>query len=190
MLMKTSSSSYLKYRTWTLTAAKNLYPNSCTEFNTVKAAWDAVSVPAQSADPTCTGGGTTPPTTPPTTGPTTPPAGSCTGTNGTDVAIPDLGAAVTSTITISGCGRAASATSTVSVNIVHTFRGDLKVDLVAPDGTVYALKASSTSDSADNIVTTYTRNLSSEAANGAWRLRAQDTYRADTGSINTWSLTL
>ena len=25
MLMKTSSSSYLKYRTWTLTAAKNLY---------------------------------------------------------------------------------------------------------------------------------------------------------------------
>ncbi|MDX6264458.1 MAG: hypothetical protein QOH84_6146 [Kribbellaceae bacterium] len=53
MLMKTSSSSYLKYRTWTLTAAKNLYPGSCAEFNTVKAAWDAVSVPAQAADPTC-----------------------------------------------------------------------------------------------------------------------------------------
>jgi Zn-dependent metalloprotease len=60
MLMKTSSSSYLKYRTWTLTAAKNLYPGSCAEFNTVKAAWDAVSVPAQSADPTCsTSGGVT-----------------------------------------------------------------------------------------------------------------------------------
>ncbi len=59
MLMKTSSASYLKYRTWTLTAAKNLYPGSCTEFNAVKAAWNAVSVPAQSADPTCsTGGGT------------------------------------------------------------------------------------------------------------------------------------
>ncbi|HEU4812445.1 MAG TPA: M4 family metallopeptidase [Nocardioides sp.] len=59
MLMKTTSSSYLKYRTWTLTAAKNLYPGSCTEFNTVKAAWDAVSVPAQAGDPTCsTGGGT------------------------------------------------------------------------------------------------------------------------------------
>ena len=36
-----------------LTAAKSLYPGSCTEFNTVKAAWDAISVPAQSADPTC-----------------------------------------------------------------------------------------------------------------------------------------
>ncbi|WP_410676596.1 M4 family metallopeptidase [Amycolatopsis sp. cmx-4-68] len=58
MLLKTSSSSYLKYRTWTLTAAKNLFPGSCTEFNTVKAAWDAISVPAQSADPTCSATGT------------------------------------------------------------------------------------------------------------------------------------
>ena len=57
MLMKTSTSSYLKYRTWTLTAAKNLYPGSCAEFNTVKAAWDAVSVPAQTGDPTCTTSG-------------------------------------------------------------------------------------------------------------------------------------
>ncbi|MGI8417073.1 MAG: M4 family metallopeptidase, partial [Nakamurella sp.] len=58
MLMKTSGASYLKYRTWTLTAAKNLYPGDCSEFNTIKAAWNAVSVPAQSADPTCSGGGT------------------------------------------------------------------------------------------------------------------------------------
>src|SRR6266487_4592176 len=43
MLMKTSASSYLKYRTWTLQAAKNLFPNSCTEFNTVRAAWAATS---------------------------------------------------------------------------------------------------------------------------------------------------
>jgi Zn-dependent metalloprotease len=55
MLMKTSGSSYLKYRTWTLTAAKNLTPGACTQFNAVKAAWNAVSVPAQAADPTCTG---------------------------------------------------------------------------------------------------------------------------------------
>jgi Zn-dependent metalloprotease len=60
MLLKTSSSSYLKYRTWTLTAAKNLYGTStCTEFNAVKAAWNAVSVPAQSGEPTCTAGGGT-----------------------------------------------------------------------------------------------------------------------------------
>ena len=53
MLLKTSASSYLKYRVWTLQAAKNLYPGSCTEFNTVKAAWTAVSVPAQTGEPTC-----------------------------------------------------------------------------------------------------------------------------------------
>ena len=63
MLMKTRSSNYLKYRTWTLTAAKNL-DSTCAQFNAVKNAWDAVNVPAQTADPTC-GGTTTPPTTPP-----------------------------------------------------------------------------------------------------------------------------
>src|SRR5262249_26977742 len=57
MLMKTTTSSYLKYRTWTLTAAKNLTPGDCTDFNRTKAAWDAVSVPAQAGDPTCTAGG-------------------------------------------------------------------------------------------------------------------------------------
>jgi Zn-dependent metalloprotease len=53
MLLKTSDSSYQSYRTWTLTAAKSLFPDSCTQFNTIKAAWDAVSVPAQSGDPSC-----------------------------------------------------------------------------------------------------------------------------------------
>ena len=67
MLMKTTSSNYLKYRTWTLTAAKNL-DSTCAQFNAVKNAWDAVNVPAQTADPTC-GTTTTPPTTtPPPTG--------------------------------------------------------------------------------------------------------------------------
>ncbi len=56
MLMKTSSSSYLKYRTWTLTSAKNL-DATCGLFNATKRAWDAVSVPAQTADPTCSASG-------------------------------------------------------------------------------------------------------------------------------------
>ncbi|MEU8237417.1 M4 family metallopeptidase [Actinoplanes missouriensis] len=187
MLMKTSSSSYLKYRTWTLTAAKAL-DSTCGLFNTTKAAWDAVSVPAQSADPTCSTT-TTSPTASPSTTTSNPPTG-CTGTNATDVSIPDAGAAVYSDIAISGCARNASSTSKVAVNIVHTFRGDLRVDLVAPDGTTYNLKATSTSDSADNVNTTYTANLSAEAANGTWRLKAQDSYSRDTGYINTWTLTV
>ncbi|WIM96337.1 M4 family metallopeptidase [Actinoplanes oblitus] len=178
MLMKTSSSSYLKYRTWTLTAAKAL-DSTCGVFNTTKAAWDAVNVPAQSADPTCG-----------STGPTTPPPAGCTASNTTDVTIPDAGSAVYSDIVISGCARNASSSSTIAVNIVHTYRGDLRVDLVAPDGSVYNLKATSGSDSADNVATTYTKDLSSEAANGTWRLKVQDVYSSDTGYINSWTLTL
>jgi Zn-dependent metalloprotease/subtilisin-like proprotein convertase family protein len=186
MLMKTSSSSYLKYRTWTLTAAKAL-DTTCGLFNKTKAAWDAVSVSAQTADPTCSTTTTSPS---PSTTTSNPPTTGCTGTNATDVSIPDAGAAVYSNVTISGCARNASSTSTVAVNIVHTYRGDVRVDLVAPDGSTYALKATSSSDSADNINTTYTVNLSSEAANGTWRLKAQDVYSTDTGYINTWTLTI
>ncbi|MEV1289758.1 S8 family serine peptidase [Micromonospora sp. NPDC049679] len=116
--------------------------------------------------------------------------GGCSGTNGTDVAIPDAAAAVTSGITIAGCGRAASATATVAVNIVHTFRGDLVIDLLAPDGSSYRLKNSSFLDGTDNVNTTYTVNLSSEAANGTWRLQVRDVYSGDTGYLNTWTLTL
>ncbi len=116
--------------------------------------------------------------------------GCATQTNGTDVSIPDAGAAVTSSITVSGCSGNASATSRVAVRILHTWRGDLVVDLVAPDGSVYRLKNSSSSDSADNVDTTYTVNLSGEARNGTWKLQVRDVARLDTGRIDTWSLTL
>ncbi|WP_285475500.1 S8 family peptidase [Actinoplanes sp. NBRC 101535] len=119
----------------------------------------------------------------------TDPAG-CTGTNATATAIPDAGSAINSAITISGCGRSASSASTVYVDITHTYRGDLVVTLVAPDGSTYALKSSSTSDSTDNVDTTYSANLSSEAADGTWYLRVQDVYSSDTGTLDTWTLTV
>ncbi|WP_207936929.1 M20/M25/M40 family metallo-hydrolase [Actinomadura sp. KC216] len=57
MMLKTSGMSYFRYRVVTLQAAKNL-DASCTWYEKVKAAWNAVSVPAQSGEPTCqpTGG--------------------------------------------------------------------------------------------------------------------------------------
>jgi subtilisin family serine protease len=128
--------------------------------------------------------------TPPPTSSSPPPPTGCTGTNGTNVNIPDAGAAVYSNILISNCGRNASATSKVEVHIIHTWRGDLVIDLVAPDGSSYRLKNSSSSDSADNVHATYTTNLSTEAANGTWRLRVQDVYFFDTGYIDSWTLTV
>jgi len=53
MLMKTSDSSYPKYRLWTVTAAKNLFNYQCETVNRVKAAWDAANVPAQPDEPVC-----------------------------------------------------------------------------------------------------------------------------------------
>ncbi|MGH3738208.1 MAG: choice-of-anchor B family protein [Micromonosporaceae bacterium] len=114
--------------------------------------------------------------------------GSCSGTNGNDVAISDH-ATVNSPITISGCSGNASATATVDVNIQHTYIGDLVVSLVAPDGTAYTLH-NRAGGSADNIVKTYTVDLSSEAANGTWNLRVQDAASQDTGKIDTWTLNL
>jgi subtilisin-like proprotein convertase family protein len=75
------------------------------------------------------------------------------------------------------------------VHITHTYRGDLVLDLVAPDGTAYRLKSAG-SDSADNIDATYTVNLSGEAANGTWLLKIQDVYAIDIGTLRTWTLTL
>ncbi|GLZ37999.1 M4 family metallopeptidase [Actinokineospora sp. NBRC 105648] len=54
MLLKTSGMTYKKYRVTTLTAAKNLDP-TCNLYNRTKAAWNAISLPAQSGEPTsCT----------------------------------------------------------------------------------------------------------------------------------------
>ncbi|GAA2974928.1 S8 family serine peptidase [Actinokineospora diospyrosa] len=111
-------------------------------------------------------------------------------TNGDDVAVPDAGAAATSSITISGCTGNASSTAAVEVAITHPYRGDLAVELIAPDGTAYRLKESSAGDPAADVRATYTANLSSEAKNGTWRLSVRDVYRFDSGTIDTWSLTV
>jgi subtilisin family serine protease len=123
--------------------------------------------------------GTTPPPPPPPTGQTY--------TNTADYQIRD-NTTVNSPITVSGRTGSGSASTPVAVNIVHTYRGDLVVDLVAPDGSVYNLLNRS-GGSADNVNQTFTVNLSSEALNGTWNLRVRDAATADTGYINSWSVT-
>ncbi len=165
----TSSTNYAAARTGTLAVAGELYGTTSPEYAAVQHAWAGVAVGARP-------GGGEPPT----------------GTvfeNTTDVAIPDAGAAVTSSVNVTGRTGNAPSDLAVGVDIVHTWRGDLVIDLVAPDGTAYRLKNSSGSDSADNVNATYTVNASSETANGTWRLRVQDVAGQDTGYINSWKLT-
>lgn len=117
---------------------------------------------------------------------TTPPAGPRF-ENTNDYTVSD-NATVTSPIAVTGVSGNAPSNLSVTVDIRHTFRGDLKVELVAPDGSAYLLKDYNSNDSADNVQATYTVNASSEVANGTWKLRVTDNWTNDTGYINAWSL--
>ncbi|MFD9026260.1 M4 family metallopeptidase [Streptomyces parvulus] len=163
----TSTTNYAAARTGTLAAAGELYGTDSTEYKRVQDAWAGINVGARSG-----GGG-----------------GGTSFENTADVAIPDNGAAVTSSVTVTGRAGNAPANLQAAVDIVHTWRGDLVIDLLAPDGTAYRLKNSSSSDSADNVNQTYTVNASSETANGTWKLRVQDVAARDTGYINSFKLT-
>ncbi|MEV3935392.1 S8 family serine peptidase [Glycomyces sp. NPDC049804] len=123
-----------------------------------------------------------------TGGGTDPDPSDCTATKSTATALPDR-ATVNSTLALTCDGNARS-TSTVAVNITHTWRGDLAIYLIAPDGTSYTLKTSSSGDSADNVIATYPVNLSSETATGTWTLRIVDAYSGDSGTLNSWTLEL
>ncbi|WP_240643941.1 S8 family peptidase [Antribacter gilvus] len=122
-----------------------------------------------------------------TAGGTTPPPGSCSGANGTDAAISD-NTTINSPITIAGCAGTKTS-AVVDVDITHTYRGDLVVSLVAPDGTVYTL-LNRNGGSADNVDQAFTVTLSNETANGTWNLRVQDAAGGDVGTLTNWSLTL
>jgi hypothetical protein len=94
---------------------------------------------------------------------------------------------VESPITVSGRSGNAPSTLRVAVTIIHTYQGDLKVDLVAPDGSLYNIHNRS-GGGTDNVIKTVTVNASSEVANGVWKLRVNDNANGDVGRIDQWSL--
>ena len=63
---------------------------------------------------------------------------------------------MTSSIAVSGRTGNGQASTPVAVNIVHTYSGDLVVDLIAPDGSVYNI-SNRAGGSADNINKTVNR---------------------------------
>ncbi|MFE7815812.1 M4 family metallopeptidase [Streptomyces sp. NPDC057433] len=166
----TSTTNYAGARTGTLAATGELYGTDSAEYRAVQDAWAGINVGARSGDDGGGGDGTT-------------------FENTTDVPVPDNGAAVTSSVTVTGQAGNAPSDLRVPVDIVHTWRGDLVVDLLAPDGTAYRLLSRTSGDSSDNVDETYTVDASSETANGTWRLRVQDQAARDTGYINRWGLT-
>jgi len=107
-------------------------------------------------------------------------------TNSANYNIPDNSVSgISSPITATRTG--ASNLVTIDLDLVHTYIGDLIVDLIHPDGTVYNLH-NRTGGSANNIVQSYTVNAGAKDSAGTWNLRASDRAGLDTGYINSWTL--
>lgn len=106
--------------------------------------------------------------------------------NNTTYAIPDNNATgIKSPISVTRTGD--SGTVTVTVNITHTYIGDLQVELHSPSGQI-AILHDNTGGSADNIVKSYTVDMSGVDSAGTWNLKAVDSANRDTGSIDAWQI--
>ena len=103
----------------------------------------------------------------------------------TPISIPDYNSTgITSTINVTSSG--AANTVTISVDISHTYIGDLKVTLVTPTGSV--ILHDREGGSANDIDKTYTINYSGGNPQGNWQLKVADYARYDTGTLNSWSI--
>ena len=95
---------------------------------------------------------------------------------------------ISDTITVSDSGTATSVS--VAVDVTHTYIGDLKIDLVAPDGTTKTVHSRS-GGATDDIDQTYAPDFEGESIAGTWILRINDNYAAaDDGTLNSWTLTI
>ncbi|MFW8589936.1 S8 family serine peptidase [Glaciecola sp. 2405UD65-10] len=76
----------------------------------------------------------------------------------------------------------------VSVDITHTYSGDLVITLVSPEGTS-ALLRSNSGGGDDDIVETYeTDAFNGEVGTGDWTLNIVDTFNGDDGTLNSWGM--
>jgi cytochrome c peroxidase len=82
---------------------------------------------------------------------------------------------------------------TVSTNITHTFRGDLVIQVIAPNGQTATLSNRAGGATADFVATNLDISSSFTAgssASGAWRLFVRDLAAIDVGKINSFSLVI
>ena len=112
-----------------------------------------------------------------------------------NLAIPDnRPTGVADSISVAEAGAVRSVN--VTVGITHTYRGDLQIVLVGPDG-ASAVLHNRTGGRADNLVREYTLENTSglavfrdKSAVGDWTLLVKDLARIDVGTLDQWSLIL
>ncbi|WP_218398372.1 S8 family serine peptidase [Alteromonas lipotrueae] len=75
-----------------------------------------------------------------------------------------------------------------SVDITHTYSGDLVLSLTSPQGTTAILRQYE-GDKTNDIVESYNSTaFKGEGATGDWTLKVLDTSIGDNGTVNDWSL--
>ncbi|MFI5728732.1 fibronectin type III domain-containing protein [Kribbella sp. NPDC051587] len=110
-------------------------------------------------------------------------------TNGTDYPILDY-QYVYSPVTSNVTGNAAT-TVTLAITIRHSCSEDLGISLFDPNGKAYPVKYSGGSGCTPwSGPKTFTVPGVSSPAGGTWRLRVTDYGPGDTGTLDTWSITL
>ncbi|HAS8473334.1 TPA: peptidase S8 [Vibrio vulnificus] len=108
-------------------------------------------------------------------------------TNSNVVSIPDNSrAGVISVLDVARSGDAGVVS--LDLDISHTYIGDLKVTLTSPTGGEVVLH-NNTGGSANDIRQSYQVDFSGFESQGVWELKAVDSARRDTGTINSWTLT-
>lgn len=102
------------------------------------------------------------------------------------VAIPDNNTTgVSNTISVTDTGTVTDAK--ITVDITHTYRGDLKLTL--SKGTFNVVLFDGDGGSADNLQQTFAvPGLTGAALAGGWTLKVQDTYAQDVGQLNSWAI--
>lgn len=116
-------------------------------------------------------------------------AGPKTYDNNSPAEIPDNDdTGVTSAIDVPDTGSIADLS--LSVNITHSYRGDLEVRLVHPDGTDIQVYAPDMTDHNDLIKTWDVDGFDGKDSAGTWTLKVIDHAASDTGTLNSWSMTI
>ncbi|HEU0034913.1 MAG TPA: proprotein convertase P-domain-containing protein [Kofleriaceae bacterium] len=103
-----------------------------------------------------------------------------------NASIPDNSATgATSQITVSDTGTITELKLTV--DITHTYRGDLKLTLSNGASTIVVLDGDG--GSTDNIKQTFTvAGFAGASLAGTWTLKVEDTAAQDVGTLNTWGM--
>lgn len=97
---------------------------------------------------------------------------------------------LTDTITLA-CDSCRISELRMSLDITHTYRGDLYITLTSPGNTEHTIH--SISDDSGNNIRFSDRVISAfngEQASGVWTLFIQDQCAQDTGTLNSWSLSV